>query len=184
MKKQVLFEQSEIAKKLANYKLPRYDELTKFPVVMRQLVRILDGYLSIFCIPGEEKLITQAMINSYVYKKVIIPPVNKEYDKNQIVHLMCIGIIKQVFSISDVRKIFDMQMEQYPVDVAYNYFCAEVENALKVTFSSRAFSDFKNEPTVITPLTESIRSVVLAFANKIYVKQSMYFLEQQNKKKS
>ena len=35
------FAQSEIAIKLANYKLPRYDELTPFPVVMRQLVRLL-----------------------------------------------------------------------------------------------------------------------------------------------
>lgn len=32
----VLFEQSETAKKFVNYKLPRYDELTPFPVVMRQ----------------------------------------------------------------------------------------------------------------------------------------------------
>ena len=45
--KEKVFEQSEIAKKLANYKLPRYDELSSFPVVMRQLIAILDNYFSI-----------------------------------------------------------------------------------------------------------------------------------------
>ena len=42
--KEKVFEQSEIAKKLANYKLPRYNELSSFPVVMRQLIAILDNY--------------------------------------------------------------------------------------------------------------------------------------------
>ena len=82
--KEKVFEQSEIAKKLANYKLPRYDELSSFPVVMRQLIKILDNYFSIFLLPDEEKFLTQSMINSYVYKKVIEAPVNKEYDKKQI----------------------------------------------------------------------------------------------------
>jgi len=174
------FIKSEIAQKLANYKLPRYDELPAFPIVMRQLVSLLDRYLSIFVVPGEENLLTQSMINSYVYKKVIKAPEHKEYNNKQIIHLLSIGILKQVLSISDVAKLIEMQTNQYPIDVAYNYFCEEVENALKVTFDTRSFADFKNNPKVITPLTESVHSAVLAFANKIYVKQSIYFSEQQN----
>ena len=74
------FEQSEIAKKLAAYKLPRYHELTSFPIVMRQLTKLLDDYLEIFLVPGEDKMLTQSMINSYVYKKIIPAPTNKEYE--------------------------------------------------------------------------------------------------------
>ena len=174
----VLFEQSETAKKFVNYKLPRYDELTPFPVVMRQLLCILDEHLSVFSIPGDEKVLTQSMINSYVYKRVIRAPENKEYDRRQIIHLLCIGILKQVISISDIAKLIEMQTNQYPIDIAYNYFCDELENALKVTFGSRSFSELENKKlTVKTPLTENARSAVIAFVNKVYVKQSIYFAE-------
>ena len=169
------FEKSEIAKKLANYKMPRYNELTDFPVVMRQLVSILDNYLSIFRTPGEEKLLTQSMINSYVHNKVIKPPENKEYTKNHIVHLISIGILKQVLSMEDISKILKLQTDQYSIEVAYDYFCVELEQALNVTFSSRSFDELKHKPKVVTPLTESVRSAVIAFANKIYVKQSINY---------
>lgn len=175
---EILFEQSETAKKFVNYKLPRYNELTPFPVVMRQLLCILDEYLSAFSVPGEEKVLTQSMINSYVYMKVIRAPQNKEYDRRQIIHLLCIGILKQVLSLSDIAKLIEMQTNQYPIDIAYNYFCDELENALKVTFGSRSFSELESKkPIVKTPLTENARSAVIAFVNKIYVKQSIYFAE-------
>ncbi|MDO5304396.1 MAG: hypothetical protein Q4E87_02340, partial [bacterium] len=64
------------------------------------------------------------------------------------------------------------------IDIAYNYFCDELENALKVTFGSRSFSELEsNRLTVKTPLTENARSAVIAFVNKVYVKHSIYFAE-------
>ena len=177
------FSESEAAKKIANFKLPRYCELTNFPIVMRQLVAILDEYMSVFPVPGEEKLITQTMINSYVRNRMIKAPVNKEYNREHIMYLIAIGILKQVLSISDVMKILEMQNEQYPYEVAYEFFCIEVEDALKVTFDTRSFANFNHQPTVITPLTEVVRSAVLAFANRIYVKQSIWYLENQKKSK-
>ena len=171
----VPFSQSKIAKDLASYRLPRYEELTPFPIVMRQLVTLLDNYLDIFAVPGEEKLITQAMINSYVRTKVIAPPNNKEYSRVHLMQLIVLGILKQVLSINEVGQILELQIKQYPFDIAYNYFCEEMEEALKVTFATRHFAELKHKPTVVTPLTESIRSAVLAFANRIYAKQSIYF---------
>ncbi len=179
--KEMTFEQSDIAKKLADYKLPRYNELSSFPVVMRQLIKILDNYFSVFLLPGEEKFLTQSMINSYVYKKVIDAPINKEYDRKHIVHLISIGIFKQVLPISDVGKLISMQMNQYPIDIAYNYLCDEIENALKITFGSREFGNLTQVAKVRTPLTERICSAVFAFVNKIYVKQSIYFVENYDK---
>lgn len=175
------FIDSDIAKKLANHKLPRYDELISYPVAMRQLIAILDDYLDIFRDPfEEEKLLTPFMINSYVKKRVIDPPDNKDYNKNHIMYLMVIGILKQVLSISDIGKILYMAINQYPKEVAYNYFCNEVEEALKVTFATRS-SLFKNTPKVITPLNESVHSAVIAFANKIYVKQYLFYADKKSK---
>lgn len=174
------FIKSETAKKLANFKLPRYEDIISYPVAMRQLIAIIDGYLGIFHDPyEEEKLITPFMINSYVRKKVIEPPEGKDYNKNHILYLIVIGILKQVLSISEIGKILKMAINQYPYNVAYDYFCNEVEEALKVTFATRS-SEFKNMPKVVTPLNESVHSAVIAFANKIYVKQYLYFTEQKD----
>lgn len=175
---EISFINSDIAKKLANFKLPRYDEIVSYPVAMRQLIAILDGYLEIFKDPFEEEApLTPFMVNSYVRKKVLEPPEGKDYNKKHIMFLIVIGILKQVLSISDIGKILKMAINQYPPKVAYNYFCNEVEGVLKATFATR--SSFKNSPKVITPLNESVHSAVIAFANKIYVKQYLYFTEQQ-----
>lgn len=172
------FLKTKKAVELAHYKMPRFDELISYPVFMHQLVAILDDYLSVFLVPGEEKLVTPTMINSYVRKKVISAPVNKEYNKKQLAYLLAIGILKQVLSITDIGKLLKMQEKQYPLEVAYNYFCAEIEDALKVAFGSRKLSEFKNAPKIVTNFAESFHSAVMAFANKIYVKQLIYFMEQ------
>ena len=174
-----LFENSEIAHTLANYKLPRYNELMKFDLFMNQLLDILDEYLEVFSVPGEEKILTRSMINNYVFKQVIAPPKNKKYSRNHVIHLLSIGILKQVLSISDVAALIEQQIQQYSIDVAYNYFCDELEKALKVVFERRDFSEIEStQPKKTTPLSILIRSAVLSFANKIYVKQSIYFDKQ------
>ena len=90
--------------------------------------------------------------------------------------MLVIGILKQVLSISDIGELIDMQIKQYPLDIAYDYFCIELEKALKVVFDNRDFSEIdKTQPTKTTPLSRKIRSAVVSFANQIYVKQSIYY---------
>lgn len=170
------FEKSEIAKQIASFKLPRYEELAKFDLLMNQMVDFLDEYLSVFVVPGEEKTLTPSMINNYVFKHVIAPPNQKKYSRGHIAHLLVIGILKQVLSISDIAEIIAAQLKQYEISIAYNYFCEEVENALRITFDGRDFSEVANVvPTKVTPLSKRVRSAVLSFANKIYVTQSIYY---------
>lgn len=171
-----IFENSQIAKNLANHKLPRYHELFKFDVFMTQLIDILDDTLSVFATPNEEKLLTQSMINNYVFKHIIEPPKQKKYSREQVAHLIALGILKQVLFISDIGAIIEAQRNEYPLDIAYDYFCEELEKTLKVTFEVRDFSDIeKTQPSKVTPLARKIRSAVLSFANKIYVQQSIYY---------
>ena len=175
MTKKNTFIKSEVAQKLASYKLPRYEELTPFPVLMHQLLKILDSYLSIFCVPGEEKIMTQSMINSYVYKRYIAPPINKEYTRDHLIYLIVVGILKQILPISEISQIITLQTAQYPREIAYNYFCDEIESALQVTFGTRSFADFKPSPSIDTALSETFNSTAIAFANRIYVKHSLYY---------
>ena len=171
------FEQTDMAKRLAAFHMPRYRELSDFDVYMDQLVQILDKYLAEFLIPGEEKVLTPSMINNYVQQKVILPPVKKKYNKLHIVYLMVIGILKQVLSISEIVEILRMAIEEYPVEAAYDYFCQEIENALKATFETRTFDNIAHHiAKKKTLLSEYLRSAVLAFSNRIYVKKNIYYI--------
>ena len=170
------FEHSAVAKQLANHKLPRYEELTKFDVFMTQLLGILDEYLSIFTIPGEQKILTASMVNNYVFKNIIEHPKQKKYSRSHIAYLIVIGILKQVLPISDVAEIISMALKEYDIEVAYEYFCIELEKALKATFEVRDFAVIEEtQPTKTTTLSKLVRSAVLSFANQLYVKKCIYF---------
>lgn len=176
-----IFEDSEKSKELTNYRLPRYDELLDIDLFMNQLIDVLNGRLSVFLVPDEAKVLTASMINNYVYNHVIQAPKQKKYTKIHIIHLLSIGILKQVLPISDVAELIRKQLDQYPINIAYDYFCEEVEKALKVVFGNRSFAEIdKTQPRTNTPLAKKVRSAAVAFANKIYVKQSIYF-ENNNK---
>ena len=147
---------------------------------MDQLVEILDKYLEIFNIPGEEVAITSTMVNNYVKQKLIVPPENKRYSKEQLARLLVVGILKQVLSISDISILLELQINKYNTEIAYDFFCTELENALKATFKTRDFSA-ENSASVNTPLTEVIRSALLSFSNKIYVKKNLHLKREQDK---
>ena len=170
------FKETDIAKKLAQYELPRYEQLGNFDVFMGQLTTILDKNLSVFLVQGEEKTLTPSMINNYVFNGIIEPPVKKLYNRRQIAHLLVIGILKQVLPVSTIGEMIKMQIKQYPIKYAYNFFCAELENALAVTFSTQEtlVQNTARKPITV-PLGESVHCALLSFANKIFVKQCVYY---------
>ncbi|MGI6680873.1 MAG: DUF1836 domain-containing protein [Bdellovibrionota bacterium] len=172
MKKE--FEKSEIAIKLVNYKCPRYDEFPNFGMYVKQVIEFLDKHLLVFSVPNDEKMLTSTMVNNYVKQKVISAPVNRKYYREQIIHLFVINIFKQVLTISEIAKLLRLQMMQYETSRAYNFFCEELENNLKACFLTRIFTDSSYVYTP-TPLSEVAHSAILAFANKIYVRQNLYW---------
>lgn len=169
--------------KLTAYHCPRFEELPKIDVYMDQLIGILEEYLAPFEIPGEEKTITATMVNNYVKQKVIEPPKNKKYSKSHIVYLVVIGILKDVLSISDIGNLIKMQIKQYSLSRAYNFFAEELESVLKVTFGTRDFAE-ANSKKERTNLSKLVRSAILSFANNVYVKKNIYFMLKEQDKKS
>lgn len=168
------FIETEYAKELGNYKFPRYAELPEFDLYMEQLIELLDKYLSIFKTPGENKQMTATMINNYVKQKVIPPPKNKKYSKVQLACLLVIGVFKEILTISEIAQILSIQALQYTTEIAYNYFCTELEIALHSTFITRDFSKVSTASKV-TPISEAVRSALISFTNETYAKKSLYY---------
>ena len=75
-----------------------------------------------------------------------------------------------------------MQIEQYPIQVAFDFFAIELENSLKVTFGTRDFAEANSEKEK-TPLSKLVRSALLSFANKVYVKKNIYLDYQEYQEK-
>ena len=63
----------------------------------------------------DEKLITSTMVNNYVKQKIIAPPKNKKYSRNQIIFLFVVGVLKQVFSISNIDTLVKLALKIYPL---------------------------------------------------------------------
>ena len=105
------------------------------------------------------------MINNYVKQGVMPAPEKKKYNRAQIAYLLVICILKQVYSISDIKKLIALTIKNYEVGKAYNRFCANLEISIKNVFVRKEFPH-------IGRMTEEqylLYNVVLAGADKLYV---------------
>lgn len=157
-------------KEIKDFHLPRWNELPNIDLYIDQVVCLLEEYLSGYIKNDnekEEKLITKTMINNYVKQDIIKPPVNKKYNKEHVASLFVIFILKQIYSINDIKKLIGLAMETSPIEQAYNRFCSELEKAIRIVFAEKNY--IKN-----SKLSEEqyiLRNVVQSFANKLYVQR-------------
>ena len=77
----------------------------------------------------------------------------------------------------ELSALSEIGLARYPMPKAYNYFCVELENALRTAFSPAADPepDTADAPNDITLL---VRRFALAFASKIYVQKRVQFERQ------
>ena len=167
------FLQSKCAQQMREYRLPRFSELPRIEIYLDQLITVLHQTLSPLFDDETSQCITASMINNYAKQSVIQRPIKKRYTREHIAYLIFIALSKQVLSIDGIRKLIQIQLETYPLDIAYDYFCTEMEHALHTVFST---SDFPaDSATVQTQQTKLVRADVSAIAHKIYLAK---FLEQ------
>ena len=110
------------------------------------------------------------MINNYVKQGIVSPSKNKKYTPHHLMYLIVVCVFKKMLSIPEICSLIRIQIESYPIETAYDYFCIELENALKSTFLQQQTS----MPTITsreTAQTRLLRSTVLAFANKLYIQK-------------
>ena len=156
-----------ILRNILNYRCPRYDQLPDLPLYSEQLIDILTRLTVPLLGDGREPVLTPSMINNYVKQKLIPPPVKKRYDRTHLAYLYCICLLKQVFSIQEISSMFQIQTAYISFPAAYDYFCTELELALKASFSTRDFSAH-SAATRISPESELVRTAALACACQLF----------------
>ena len=159
---------SEVNFDANKFHIPKWNELPNIDLYMDQVLNYIEGCLNEY-IKSEEKIITKTMINNYVKQGILQPPINKKYGKIQIAELFIICILKQVYSISEIKQLIALALEINSAENAYNRFCDYLTEALITTFNGTEYSN----NTTFTPEQYLMKNVVQSFANKVYA-QIMY----------
>lgn len=153
----------KMAASVKDYYLPRYDDLPDVGLYLDQVVKYVNRYLSI-C-PGNE--LTPSMVSNYVKQKIIPGPVRKSYGPDTLEYLIFVAFMKMVIPMDVISYMISVQKSTYDLKVAYDYFCAEFENMLQVTFG------LKEEPDEVghddTDQKQLLKSAVQSIVHKIYL---------------
>ena len=148
---------------------PRYAELPEMNLYLEQVLLLVNTALE----PVQSEPLTGAMVSNYIKNKAIPAPIKKKYTRDHMAYLMVTCLMKQVFTVQQITRLFEIQQGTYPLQVAYDFFCSEYENALRGAF------EFTGEalPCIETARTDQtvlVRSMVLAAANRVYVEKSFF----------
>ena len=152
--------------------LPRFNELPRVPLYKDQVITYLEEVAKSVNISKDEKILTPTMLNNYVKQKVVSPPKDKKYNEKHLAYLIVVCVLKQVFSLQEICNLINVQIESFPIDTAYDYFCTEVEKAIEAVFVTRDFS-YPSSASETSLESEMVRSTVMAVAHKLYIQKQL-----------
>ena len=167
-----------IAGSIRGFRLPRYREIPDVGLYLEQATKYINQTIS----PLGFGTFTGSMVRNYVKQGLVSNPVHKQYSANQIAHLMVVAILKQVTPLEHVNQLFCRQKNVYTDQIAYDYFCEELENilfhrfGLKETFDDVGVTDSLEK--------EMLRSAIIAVSHIVYLNTCLVttakFSEQQD----
>lgn len=153
----------ELAQGMTAFCLPRYAQLPDMGLYLEQTTQYINRCLApLGCVE-----VTGSMVRNYVKMGLIANPVKKRYYADQIAHLICVTILKHVMELEHIGRFFAMQRKVYTDQVAYDYFCTELENLLFHRFGLKDTIDTVGVTQSLEK--EMLRSAITAVSNIIYL---------------
>ena len=158
----------KLTEKTLNFFLPRWEKLPDIDLYLDQIVTLLMEYLEPFITDKEEKIITKTMINNYVKSGVLKPPVKKKYTKTHLATLIVLCLLKQVYSINDVKELIRLALGVASIDISYNKFCNILEKSIECIFENKDYIDDED----IGKARRLLKCATQSYANKLYVEKT------------
>ena len=100
-------------KRLADFHLPRWQQLPSMPLYLEQVLALLEEWLGPYLGKEDGTILTKTMINNYAKNNLIPPPEKKKYTKEHILCLIFIYYFKNILSISDIQRILNPITDKY-----------------------------------------------------------------------
>ena len=160
--------QSDVAKKLQAFSLPRFEQLPHVALYRDQVIEYIEQCLEPLSICVEQPIITPSMINNYVKIGLVPAPSKKQYGRDQLARLIVICLFKQVLPISAIQSLFKMQRLSYEGSTAYNYVAEQLEASLRSAFTLEQ-TPVKDTAKLVTRESLLVRSAVSSFVSKAYL---------------
>ena len=153
------------------FHIPRWKELPSVDLYLDQVVNFINSCLSSYIFfntnnkKKENELLNKTMINNYVKNELIEAPIKKQYSKTHIAKLFVICVLKQVYSMQDIKTLIEIATKGSNIQIAYDKFCKLFEEALLCTYTRKDFIDKHSSSDNLYLL----KSVLLSCSYKIYV---------------
>lgn len=166
-------EMKEWCSQLESFHLPRWNELPELDLYMDQVITLIERYIGLFFVDKQEKLLTKSMVNNYVKLQLIPAPVKKQYSRRHVALLIAITVLKQIVTIKEVKDGINNLAQVHGEKWAYNYFCEEMENALK-TVLKQAKGEALSEKSEAIPFEElPLKLAAQAVACKLVIEKTV-----------
>ena len=118
------------------------------------------------------------MVSNYVKQKLVPAPQKKLYTAEHLARLLFIAVVKPVVPLEELRLMFSIQEECYPLQTAYDYFCDEIENMLGAAFGVAPAVEGLGETE--SDAKDLLRSTISATVNKVCLDR---YLEEYRKRR-
>jgi DNA-binding transcriptional MerR regulator len=151
-----------------DFYIPRWEQLPDIELYLDQVVNYLQTRLEAFHLEKSEKLITKMMVNNYVKQGALPPPIKKKYDRSHLAYLFVICVLKQVYSINDIKVMMRLGLGVAPIELSYNEFCSVLEESIECIFSNKIYID--DEP--LGKARHLLKCATQSYANKLYVQST------------
>ena len=165
---------SDVACAAKHFHMPRYDELPNVELYRDQVIEYIEQVLGPLSGCSDGPWLTPSMVNNYVKQRLVPAPVKKLYGREQIARLLTICIFKQFLPIDAITRLFRIQKVTYPIDVAFDYVSAEIDNAVDSAFS-RHDGMRRDTASLVTRESLLVRSAAAAFASKVFLMSYLTF---------
>lgn len=164
----------EISLSIADFNMPLYNEIPNVGLFLEQTTKFVASYFETL----HSITITSSMISNYVKKGLIHNPIKKQYNRDQIAHIIFIAVAKTVLSLEDIQTMIRLQERTYNNQTAYEYFCLEFQNILQYVFGIKS----ELEPIGWNETDEKLllRNTIFSVAYKIYLDKCFAYLKKRN----
>lgn len=152
---------------IQNFRLPRYQQIPDVGLYLEQTAKYINGYLA----PLGDYGLTPSMISNYVKKGLVSNPVKKQYDRDQIAYLFFIAVAKTVLSLDALTGFIALQKRTYPLEIAYDFFCRQMEGTLQFTCELTDVAELGDTET--TDEKRLLYSCIVAVTQRIYLEKCL-----------
>ena len=157
----------QVMESIGSFHLPRYHEIPNVGLYLEQTTKYISEYLA----PLGDYGLTASMISNYVKKGLISSPVKKQYDREQVAYLFFIAVAKTVLSLDALTGFIALQKRTYPLEIAYNFFCNQMEGTLRFTCELTDVAELGDMET--TDEKRLLYSCIVSVTQKIYLEKCL-----------